>query len=71
LVIVLPLASTLRNVPAHVLVMPPEGELRRPSVVLCDAIRSVTKGCPISRSGPVSPTTLAKAEDAVRLLLGL
>ncbi len=49
LVIVLPLTATLRNVPAHVLAIPPEGGLRRPSVVLCDALRSVTRDCLISR----------------------
>jgi mRNA interferase MazF len=43
LVVVLPLTSKIRNIPAHVLVNPSEGGLRRPSVVLCDAIRSVTK----------------------------
>jgi mRNA interferase MazF len=71
LAIVLPFTSTLRNVPAHVLVTPPEGGLRRPSVALCDAIRSVSKDCLIRRQGAVSAVTLAKVEDAVRMLLGL
>jgi mRNA interferase MazF len=71
LVVVLPLTSRLRGVPAHILVNPPEGGLRRPSVVLCDAIRSVTKDCLIDRWGDVTPTTMAKVEDTVRLLLGL
>ncbi len=71
LVVVLPLTATLRNVPAHILVNPPEGGLRRPSVVLCDAIRSITKDCLIDRWGIVTPATLAKVEDAVRFLLGL
>jgi mRNA interferase MazF len=71
LVIVLPLTSRLRTVPAHVLVQPPEGGLRRPSAILCDAIRSITRDCLIDRWGMVSAATLAKAEDAVRVLLGL
>jgi mRNA interferase MazF len=71
LVIVLPLTSRLRAVPAHVLVQPPEGGLRRPSVILCDAIRSVSRDCLIDRWGVVSAAPLAKAEDAVRVLLGL
>ena len=71
LVIVLPLTSTIRQVPAHVLDQPPEGGLRRPSVILSDAIRSVTKDCLVSRWGAISPTTMARAESAVRALLGL
>ena len=71
LVIVLPLTSTIRNVPAHVPVAPPEGGLKRPSAMLCDAIRSVTRDCLIRRWGAISAGTLAKVEDAVRVLLGL
>ncbi len=71
LVVVLPLTSTFRNVPAHIPVNPPEGGLRRPSVILCDAIRSVTKDCLIDCWGTVLPATMAKVEDAVRFLLGI
>jgi mRNA interferase MazF len=71
LVVVLPLTSTIRGVPAHILVNPPEGGLRRPSVVLCDAIRFVTKDCLISRWGTVSAATMGNVEQAVRFLLGL
>ncbi|HEV3260332.1 MAG TPA: type II toxin-antitoxin system PemK/MazF family toxin [Gemmataceae bacterium] len=71
LVIVLPLTSTVRPLPAHVPVTPPEGGLRRPSAILCDAIRSVTKNSLISRWGTVSAATMAKAEAAARVLLGL
>jgi mRNA interferase MazF len=71
LVVVLPLTSTIRNVPAHVLMRPPEGGLKRPSVILCDAIRSVTKDCLIDRWGDVSAATLVQAESAVRGILGL
>jgi mRNA interferase MazF len=71
LVIVLPCTSTIRNIPAHILIQPPEGGLRRPSAILCDAIRSVTKDCMISRWGTVAAPTMARVEDAVRFLLGL
>ena len=71
LVVVLPLTSTIRNVPAHLLVTPPEAGLKRPSVILCDAVRSVTKDCLISRWGTVSAATLSGVEHAVRALLGL
>jgi mRNA interferase MazF len=71
LVVVLPLTSTIRNLPTHIPVNPPEGGLRRPSVILCDAIRSVTKDCLVSRWGAVTPATMAKVEDAARFLLRL
>lgn len=71
LVVVLPLTSTIRSVRAHILVNPPEGGLRTPSVVLCDAIRSVTKDCLIDRWGSVSAATLARVERTMRLLLVL
>lgn len=71
LVVVLPLTSTIRNVPAHLLVTPSEAGLKRPSVILCDAVRSVTKDCLISRWGTVSAATLSGVEHAVRALLGL
>jgi mRNA interferase MazF len=71
LVIVLPLTSTFRSVRAHIPVTPPERGLRRPSVILCDPIHSVTKDCLLGHWGAVSAATLAKVEDAVRVLLGL
>jgi mRNA interferase MazF len=71
LVVVLPLTATIRNVPAHILVNPPEGGLRKPSVILCDGIRSVTKDCLIDCWGTVAPATMAKVADTVRFLLGL
>jgi mRNA interferase MazF len=71
LVIVLPLTSTLRSIPAHVLVNPPEGGLRVPSAVLCDAIRSVTRDCLVSCWGTIAPQSMTDVELAVRFLLGL
>src|SRR5262245_55664205 len=65
LVIVLPLTSTIRGIPAHILVNPPEGGLRRPSVVLCDAFRSVTKDCLSNCWGALSPGTMATIEQTV------
>ena len=71
LVIVVPLTSTIRSVSAHILINPPEAGLRRPSTILCDAVRSVTKDCLIDRWGTISPVTMAKVEYAVRVLLSL
>ena len=39
LVIVLPMTSTLRGVPSHVPVSPPEGGVRKATAILCDAVR--------------------------------
>jgi mRNA interferase MazF len=71
LVVVLPVTSTIRNLPTHIVVNPPEGGLRRPSAILCDAIRCVTKDCLLSCWGTVSATTMAQVEGAVCFLLGL
>src|SRR4051812_36579072 len=64
LVIVLPFTSTIRSVPAHIRVSPPEGGLQRASTILCDAIRSVTRNSLINRGERCPPRTLAKVEDA-------
>ena len=50
LVIVLPLTSTIRNIPTHVVIDPPEGGLKRPSAVLCEAIRP-SRGVASSTAG--------------------
>lgn len=44
LVAILPMTSTIRPIPLHVIVQPPEGGLKVQSRVLCDAIRSISKG---------------------------
>jgi mRNA interferase MazF len=56
LIVVLPLTTTHRGVPIHVPILPPEGGISRPSVILCDA---------------VSPATLAAVESHLRSLLVL
>ena len=71
LVIALPLTSTHRGVPSHVPITPPEGGLKTPSVILCDAIRSIAKERLLRRWGAVSTATLEGVEDRVRFLLGL
>jgi mRNA-degrading endonuclease toxin of MazEF toxin-antitoxin module len=39
LVVVLPITSRRRSLPLHIVVNPPEGGLRGPSAILCDAVR--------------------------------
>ncbi len=72
LVFVLPLTRTDHRIPLHVAVDPPEGGLTARSFILCDAIRSISK----ERLGPrpwgvVTPQTMARIEDCLRLLLDL
>jgi mRNA interferase MazF len=71
LTIVLPVTSRLRGIPHHIRVEPPEGGLRQPSAILCDAIRSSSRERLVERWGSVSSETLEPIEDALRSLLGL
>ncbi len=71
LVIALPVTSTLRGIASHVVVRPPEGGLKNPSAVQCEAVRSVSKRRLARRWGRVSPSTLAAVEDRLRILMGL
>ena len=71
LVIVLPVTSTIRSIPAHVPVAPPEGGLRHRSAVLCEAVRSISTERLIARWGAVSARTMTEVEDRLRILLRL
>jgi mRNA interferase MazF len=71
LVIVLPMTSTLRGIPSHVAVSPPEAGLKNRSAILCEAIRSISTDRLIQRWGRVTVPTLTKVEDCLRILLRL
>ena len=71
LAIVLPMTSTVRPIPSHVAVSPPEGGLKTRSAVLCEAIRSISSDRLIQRWGVVAPPTLVTIEDRLRILLRL
>ena len=71
LVVVVPITSTLRNIPFHVVVQPPEGGLANRSALLCEAVRSISKDRLNARWGSVSPATMAEVEDRLRILMGL
>jgi mRNA interferase MazF len=70
LVIVLPVTSRVRPLPLHVPVSPPEGGLRLPSAILCDAIRSIDRRRLLTCWGTVRPATLTLVEGCLRHLLG-
>lgn len=48
-----------------------QGGSRKPSAILCDAIRSIDRRRLIDLWGSVNATTLAIAEDRLRRLLSL
>ncbi|MFI5006297.1 MAG: type II toxin-antitoxin system PemK/MazF family toxin [Solirubrobacterales bacterium] len=71
LVIVLPMTSTIRNVPTHVPVSPPEGGVKNRTAILCDGVRSVSIERLVVRWGAVDRPTMAAVEDRLRILLRL
>lgn len=72
LLFVLPLTRTDRGIPFHIEVNPPEGGLGARSFILCDALRSVAKErLGQAPWGRVSPATMGRVEDVLRLLLEL
>ena len=71
LVIIAPMTSTHRGIPLHVNVRRGDGGVKRASVILCEAIRSISKDRLITRWGMLSTETLAQVEDRLRILLDL
>jgi len=71
LVVAVPITKTLRAIPTHVVIRPPEGGVRMDSALLCEAVRSISKERLAVKWGRVTPQTLAEVEDRVRILLGL
>ena len=71
LLIIAPITSTLRLLPSHVRLVPPDGGLKRESEVICEALRSISKERLLTRFGSVTPGSMAAVEDRLRLLLHL
>ena len=71
LIIVAPVTSRIRGIPSHVRIDPPQGGLSRPSVVLCDAVRSISKNRLVKEWGRIPPSSLDRVEDCLRILMGL
>ena len=71
LIVVLPLTSTQRDIPLHVKVSKGDGGTKNDCVILCEAIRSVSKERLISRWGMLSQEVMAEVEDRLRILLDL
>ena len=71
LVVILPITTRLRGIPWHVSILPPEGGLTRPSVILCEALRSVSQQRLQRRLGTAAPATLQAVQDRLRILMNL
>ena len=71
LVIVLPITSTRRELFSHIPVEPPEGGLERKSFIMCEQIKSMSKGRLERSFGYIRRETMIEVEDIVRILLGL
>jgi mRNA interferase MazF len=71
LVIVLPMTTTIRGVPSHVPVSPPEGGVKIPTAILCEAVRSVSVERLVVRWGAAEARTMSVVEDRLRILLRL
>src|SRR5947199_2121678 len=71
MVIVVPLTGTDRGLPHHVQVGLPEGGLDRPSRLMTDMVRSISKWRLTRRLGAVAPETMAQVEGWRRILVDL
>lgn len=71
LVVIVPLTTTWRGIALHIPVDPPEGGLRRRSVIKCEDVRSISIERLIERWGQVSAQTMTVVEDRLRILLHL
>jgi len=74
-ILVVPLTSNLRvaELPVGVLIGPPEGGLKKTSVIHCGQIHTVDRSefTPERLAGQISPLSIQKVERALRISLGL
>ncbi len=71
LVVVVPLTSTIRPIPSHIRLLPPEGGLERPSAALCEAVRSISRRRFVRKWGVVGADRMKLVDDALRVILSL
>lgn len=71
MVVVVPLTTTGRGVPLHVVVDPPDGGVRARSFIKCEDIRSISVERLIDHWGAVSDAVMRDVEDRLRILLNL
>ena len=71
LVVVIPVTGTVRGLPTHILVSPPEGGLSKPSVMMTEQVRSISKDRLSRRYGVVTQATMDQVDQILRIVLGL
>jgi mRNA interferase MazF len=71
LVVVIPVTGTVRGLPTHIPVIPPEGGLTKPSVIMTEQVRSVSKARLGTRYGVVKQATMDQVDRILRIVLGL
>ena len=71
LVLVLPVTTNLRPLPSRVPLLPPEGGVTRPSIILCEGIRSISHERLQRRMGTAGAETMQEVQDRLRILMNL
>ena len=71
LVIVIPVTGTARGLPTHIPVNHPEGGLAKPSVIMTEQVRSVSKDRLGRRYGVVTQKTMDQVDRVLKIVLGL
>lgn len=71
-VIVLPLTSKIGKAPlrTHVPLIPPQGGVRKPSIILCEQVRTLEKTRLTQRLGALNGEKMALVERALALAVG-
>jgi mRNA interferase MazF len=62
---VAPITGRDRDIPLHVRMVPPEGGLSKPSVIMCDQARAQSERRFLWRRGTVSPEIVARVQALV------
>ncbi|WP_165235119.1 type II toxin-antitoxin system PemK/MazF family toxin [Aquisphaera insulae] len=71
LVVVIPITGTARGLPSHVPVIPPEGGLIKPSVIMVEQVRAISKDRLGRRYGATTKATMDRVDRILRIILGL
>ncbi len=71
LAVVIPVTGTIRGLPTHISIDPPEGGLTDPSAIMVEQVRSISRHRFSHRRGAVTPRTMAQVEEVMRIVLGL
>ena len=71
-VIILPLTSKMGKAPlrTHVPLLPPQGGVRKPSIILCEQVRTLEKSRLTTRLGSIRMEKMKQVEEALALAVG-